>query len=697
MTIVSATVLDLVVRVSLLFAAAAVLSVLLRRSAAAARHLVWTLAIAGSLALPVVTFVTPRLDVALLPAAMSAVAPLADAMTQSGSTSGAAETAMRQKLRRSSATSASNASRPPASDVASFGFWRLALIVWAVGFVAVILRLAFGTARMSWIARRARPLTNGTGLRLAERLSTALGVRERVIFLEGERLAMPMTWGVLRPRVMLPEAASEWPVARQRVVLLHELAHVKRRDCLTQLLAQAACAVYWFNPLAWLAARRLRAEREHACDDLVLAAGTRGSDYADHLLEIARSMRSAALPTWAAVAMAHRSQLEGRLMAILDPELPRRFPTRRRSVMLAASFALIATPIALITPVSRAAEAVTIIESGTLESQGLPTPTPTPMPTPAPVVAPTVASVAAPAAVAAAEPVLSGGAAARVAAQAASAAFYATAREWLGPAAEGALVGIREGVAEGIAEAAEQGVPGGVGGGVGGGVAGSPASGRRDPRAVAALVAALKDSDKEVREHAMQALAGMKAPEALDAIRAALKDANASVREQAAFALGQYRDRASVEALGVALKDQSADVREQAVFALGQIRDERAAEGIAGALKDADADVREQAAFALGQLRHAGSVDALAAALKDASASVREQAAFALGQIRDRRAVDPLVGALRDESASVREQAVFALGQIGDARAIDALTGALKDANVEVRRQAAFALGQLGK
>ena len=122
------------------------------------------------------------------------------------------------------------------------------------------------------------------------------------------------------------------------MVLLHELAHVKRRDCLTHLVAQIACAAYWFNPLAWMAARRLRTERERACDDLVLASGTRGSDYADQLLDIARVMRAGRFPAvlaGASLAMAQRSQLEGRLMAILDPSVPRRGLTRARQALRA--------------------------------------------------------------------------------------------------------------------------------------------------------------------------------------------------------------------------------------------------------------------------------------------------------------------------------------------------------------------------
>jgi beta-lactamase regulating signal transducer with metallopeptidase domain len=694
--------LDLVARVSLLFGAAALVCWCLRRSSAATRHLVWTVAIAGSLALPVATLIGPRVELGVLPAApatRSSPAVTARALpVERPAPPNPSESRQRSESNRDAAFLSSSApSRsalvrwPSASDVPSA--LTLVLAVWCAGFVAVLLRLALGSARMWWIARRARPLSSGSWLRLAERLAGVLGVRDRVVFLEGARAAMPMTFGIVRPRVLLPEAASEWPVARQRVVLLHELAHVKRRDCMTQLLAQAACAIYWFNPLAWLAARRLRAEREHACDDLVLAAGTRGSDYADHLLEIARSMRSVALPTWAAVAMAHRSQLEGRLMAILDPQVPRRFPTRRTSVLLVTTIALLALPIAVVTPVPRAAEAVTIIESGIGEPAGAAQPSPAPRPTPMPAPSPSPTPVAAPAAREAVKQVLSDGTVSRASARAIATALEGSpAAEWLGEVVGGAI----EGAAEGIGEGVSDGIRGGVAGGVQGGVTRSPeAEGKRDPRAVAALMEALKDSDKEVREQAMHALSNMRAPEALGAIRGALKDETPSVREQAAFALGQYRDRESVDTLVAALKDPAANVREQVVFALGQIRDPRAADGLMAALKDTDEDVREQAAFALGQLRHAGAVDALAAALKDANASVREQSVFALGQIRDRRAVDPLIAALRDQNPSVREQAAFALGEIGDARAVDALMAALKDANVEVRRHAAFALGQL--
>ena len=191
-----------------------------------------------------------------------------------------------------------------------------------------------------------------------------MGVSPRLRFLRSGRASMPVAAGIFRPAVIMPDDADSWSESRLRVVLLHELAHVKRRDCLTHVLGQAACAFHWFNPLAWLAVKRARAERERACDDLVLACGTRGSDYADQLLEMARVLRGDRFPALlggASLAMAHRSQLEGRLIAILDPRLPRSGMTRGRVLAAAALCCAAVAPLGALQPWTSKPDAAVVV------------------------------------------------------------------------------------------------------------------------------------------------------------------------------------------------------------------------------------------------------------------------------------------------------------------------------------------------
>jgi Tol biopolymer transport system component len=165
-----------------------------------------------------------------------------------------------------------------------------------------------------------------------------------------------MTWGLLRPVVLLPADAENWSEERRRLVLLHELAHVQRADCLTQFLAHLACALYWFNPLTWLAARQLRVERERACDDQVLAGGVKASAYAEHLLEIARLARRASCASVAAVAMARPSQLEGRLLAVLDANRSRTAVSRLAALVAVVAGSGIVVPLAALEAAARAGQ-----------------------------------------------------------------------------------------------------------------------------------------------------------------------------------------------------------------------------------------------------------------------------------------------------------------------------------------------------
>src|SRR6266849_4790672 len=228
------------------------------------------------------------------------------------------------------------------------------MLLWAAGAAAALMQMLITCARIWRLRRAAMPSTDGD---LSKVLAKGLGISHPVDVLVIHQGLMPMTFGILRPAVFMPSDAAGWSDERRRIVLLHELAHVSRGDVATQLLARLAVILNWWNPLAWTAWREFLKERECATDDLVLHAGARASDYAGHLLEVARAMQSAPALGWAAVAMARRSQLEGRLLAILDSGVNRKTAGR------ASAVAAVAVAVAMVAPLAavRAQEKPTIL------------------------------------------------------------------------------------------------------------------------------------------------------------------------------------------------------------------------------------------------------------------------------------------------------------------------------------------------
>lgn len=319
-------------------------------SSAAARHLMWVAAIAGMLMMPLLSVVVPPMRVVPAVNVSSTVTVAPPSRSRS-----IAPTAPRPR-----STASTIMTDAPGAEINVD--WRKALpLAWAVIAALLLLRLIFNSARVAVWARRAQIVDDGDWLALVQRLSMRLGIARPVILLRSERACVPMTWGVVYPCVLLPVDADDWSDERRSIVLLHELAHVKRLDALTQLVAQLAISVFWFNPLVWLAAREMRKEREHACDDFVLQGGARASDYAHDLLQIARSLGSASAPAAAALAMARRSEFEGRLLAILDPRADRRAVSRARLAAASVGVMLLALPLAALAPAAPAARQAVIV------------------------------------------------------------------------------------------------------------------------------------------------------------------------------------------------------------------------------------------------------------------------------------------------------------------------------------------------
>jgi TonB family protein len=227
------------------------------------------------------------------------------------------------------------------------------LRVWALGAIVGMAALLFGFARLRHLARTARRMTDRRWRAHVDAISDELGLSRPVLLLESRDPHLLVVWGVWRPRVLLPSVARDWPDARVRLVLTHELAHVRRGDWVVQCLAELMRAVYWFNPVVWKACARLRRESDQACDDMVLSAGVDGPEYAAHLVDIARVLRRQRAWT-PALAMAHTSGFERRIQAMLNTQLNRRPLSRWTHALTVVGCLSLAVPLAALTAVQAA-------------------------------------------------------------------------------------------------------------------------------------------------------------------------------------------------------------------------------------------------------------------------------------------------------------------------------------------------------
>jgi beta-lactamase regulating signal transducer with metallopeptidase domain/Flp pilus assembly protein TadD len=341
---------DIALKATLLFSFTSLAIGLLRRSGAAARHLAGTAGLIGALALPLLTLALPRWEIGVLPAPFLSpsirVSSSAVSVTEryDPAPSPRPEAAMDNPMQTSSPAA-------PLNPQGRHMPWPLlALALWTAGALLVGARLAFGMLRVRRIRREAVPIRDAEWTEETRRLSREIELDRSVELLESARVPVAMTSGLFRPLLLLCRQARLWEVERRRVVLLHELAHVRRGDWLWLLLAEAALAFYWWHPLAWVLGRQVRRDCERACDDLVLAAGTKPSVYAGHLLGIFRSLSAAAHPVAPAVASERPSHFEGRLRAILDPKQSRRELPRGRALASATGLLACAAAIAVVQP-----------------------------------------------------------------------------------------------------------------------------------------------------------------------------------------------------------------------------------------------------------------------------------------------------------------------------------------------------------
>ncbi|MCA9173541.1 MAG: hypothetical protein KDB14_03560 [Planctomycetales bacterium] len=377
--------LELVIRSTLLLVAAVAVVRRCRGASAATRHFVWLTTMLALLALPAAMLALPHWRLPVLPHRDAVVADVADlGGADLGAAAAPAAPATDRSLTdtptatlNSAATATAVASRPSnlsdapsnatAGATASLNthrttkaeaVWRILrwaptglLVLWALGVLLFASRFAWGQLALLQLRRGSAPTAGGTLADQLEQLRRELRLRRRVELREHVRPIVPLTWGILRPVILLPELARSWSSHLQRVVLLHELMHIRRGDILSQQLARLACMVYWFHPLVWRAAAEMRQLREQACDDAIVPDWAPASQYAEQLLDLAqlctgpRGLRSA-------TAMAEGSSLERRVHSLFDSSRRHRPPHRAVAIgLMAAGLAMVA-PLAMVRPVA---------------------------------------------------------------------------------------------------------------------------------------------------------------------------------------------------------------------------------------------------------------------------------------------------------------------------------------------------------
>jgi beta-lactamase regulating signal transducer with metallopeptidase domain len=204
---------------------------------------------------------------------------------------------------------------------------QILLFLWLAGALFFVIRFGRQVLCARRLARRTTSVSHPRLAMLLAEAKSSLRIRHDVAVRQSSNVDIPLVTGILHPVILLPASASEWTEVELRIVLLHELAHVRRADIAVRAVAMIACAIHWFNPFVWVLAWLSTRDAELAADDLVLYAGVRPSTYADALLNLAGSVfRFPAVQP--AMPLARRGGLTDRVHAILR-ESHRRTDTGR--------------------------------------------------------------------------------------------------------------------------------------------------------------------------------------------------------------------------------------------------------------------------------------------------------------------------------------------------------------------------------
>ena len=684
----SVSMIVLLLKATIILIAALGVTLAMQRASAGSRHLVWLVALGTLLVVPAVAAWAPiRFEILPPVRALSEAPPELGVATEPGldntSRAAGAQRGDLASLPAETPPASAGTSVGRRSPLAGMSGISIAAAIWAAVLLVIASSLAYSAFVVRRIVRQAKPLNSEDWLTPLWEVADRLGLDEAPRLLRSDEAKMPFACGVLNPTIVLSAECDSWSLDRRRAVLLHELAHVRRHDLIGHTLGRLACAVYWFHPLVWTAAKRLRSESERACDDLALACGTRATDYAEHLLEIVTSVRRDATPS-VALAMARRKEFEGRMLAILDPELRHSSPSRSQSAALIASLALISLVVGAAAPARRLAPEVA---SQVAERQAA-----------NPDSATRAADSAARRKAAtpregrqpeypndfSGAPKINFEQKTNLETRTAVQTRTNVVNAWSAAAAKATATYSPNGLnAEALRRMIESGQEG-------------SRKGLIDDRPALLAKVLRTDTSAALRRIAAWGLSEYAdVPIATQALVEALKkDSDLGVREMAAWSLAEAHDGSAgvSEALSAALRDSHVEVRRTAAWALGENGSRSAVEALVGALSDSDHGVRQRAIWAIGEIGPKQAPKGVVEMLKDKDPEVRELTAWALYEIEDPSTAPALEAALRAEQDKDLQLAyIRALAALGE-KSVDALRGLLESPDSKIKTMAVRAL-----
>jgi TonB family protein len=338
--------LELFVKSTLILGLAHLVVASFRRLSASERHLILAFAVLSALALPALMQVTPSTEV---PFSILGDSDTNRAVATAGNRSPAATNASSDSRLDSGPARSMPAETNRNSLVGEIPGTRLAGMLAAIylaGALSLLTCFAVRALRLTQCARSLPPPANSETLKLVDAERRALGIRRTVRVLTTSKRQSPWVFGILSPAIVLPAGFDAWTIERRRSAVIHELTHVARLDQLSLWLGQLCCALYWFQPLAWLAAVRMDREAERACDDRVLMSGISEAGYAQQLLDMANKIFNEPAPPKSATAMARTSMVSDRIRSILDSRMRRVTMNRPTITLIVAAGLLTVGPIA---------------------------------------------------------------------------------------------------------------------------------------------------------------------------------------------------------------------------------------------------------------------------------------------------------------------------------------------------------------